>query len=93
MAPRDTHSYVKGVIEILSSNLELGGLNFHGDKIDNSTCIGCLYPARPADYIAYSVWGYCFIRGIGTPRPEIWIRQDTILTPFLCPIITGFNGG
>ena len=30
----------KGVIEILSSNLELGGLNFHGDKIGNSTCIG-----------------------------------------------------
>ncbi len=35
---------IKGVIEILSSDLELGGLNFHGDKIGNSTCIGCLYP-------------------------------------------------
>lgn len=39
-----------------------------------------------ADYMAISVWGYCFIRGKGTPRPEIWIKQDTILTPFLCPI-------
>lgn len=39
-----------------------------------------------ADYMAISVWGYCFIRGKGTPRPEIWIKQDTFLTPFLCPI-------
>ena len=35
----------KGVIEILSSIIELGGLNCSGGKIGNSTCIGCLYNA------------------------------------------------
>ncbi len=33
----------KGVIEILSSIIELGGLNFHEDKVGNSTYIGSLY--------------------------------------------------
>ena len=31
---------IKGVIEILSSNHKLGGLNCNEDKIGNSTCIG-----------------------------------------------------
>ena len=31
---------IKGVIEILSSNHKLGGLNCTEDKIGNSTCIG-----------------------------------------------------
>ena len=33
---------MKGVIEILSSNLELGGLICSEDKVYNSTCIGSL---------------------------------------------------
>lgn len=41
-----------------------------------------------AVYIANSVWGYCFIHCIGTPRPDLGIRQDTILTPFLCNNVT-----
>ena len=36
---------LKGVIEILSFIIELGGLNCSKGKIGNSTCIGCLYPA------------------------------------------------
>ena len=39
-----------------------------------------------ADYIANTVWGYCFICYKGTPRPDNEIRQDTILSPFLCSI-------
>ena len=39
------------------------------------------------DYIAISVWGYCFICGMGTPRPKNEIKQNTILTPFLCLIV------
>lgn len=39
------HFLIKGVIEILSSNLELGGLNCSEGKIGNSTCIGRLYPS------------------------------------------------
>lgn len=39
-----------------------------------------------AVYTAISVWGYCFICYKGTPRPDNEIRQDTILTPFLCSI-------
>lgn len=42
---RNPHILVKGVIEILSFIIELGGLNCSKDKIGNSTCIGCLYPA------------------------------------------------
>lgn len=38
------HFLIKGVIEILSSNLELGGLICSEGKVDNSTCIGRLYP-------------------------------------------------
>ena len=41
-----------------------------------------------ADYIAISVWGYCFICYKGTPRPDNEIKQDTILTPFLSSIVT-----
>jgi len=36
---------IKGVIEILSLIIELGGLNCSKDKVGNSTCIGCIYPA------------------------------------------------
>lgn len=36
---------LKGVIEILSFIIELGGLNCSEDKVGNSTCTGCLYPA------------------------------------------------
>lgn len=44
-----------------------------------------------ADYIAISVWGYCFICYKGTPRPDNEIRQDTILTPFSCLITKPFQ--
>ena len=44
-----------------------------------------------AVYIAKSVWGYCFICYKGTPRPDNEIRQDTILTPFLCLITKPFQ--
>lgn len=37
--------FEKGVIEILSSKVELGGLQCNEDKVGNSTCIDCLYPA------------------------------------------------
>ncbi len=33
--------------------------------------------------MAISVWGCCFIHGIGTPRPENRIRHNTISTSFL----------
>ena len=40
------HIIYKGVIEILSPKSNFANLNFHGDKVGNSTCIGCLYPAE-----------------------------------------------
>ncbi|WP_289766269.1 hypothetical protein [Bacteroides acidifaciens] len=46
-----------------------------------------------AEYIAISVWGYCFICYKGTPRPDNEIKQDTILTPFLCSITKPFRRG
>lgn len=39
------HFEIKGVIEILSSIIELGGLKSSEDKINNSTYTGCLYHA------------------------------------------------
>ena len=59
----------KGVIEILSSIIELGGLKFHEDKVGNSTCTDCIF--IPYGESALSVWGYCFIRGK--------VRQDLIM--------------
>lgn len=38
------------------------------------------------------MWGYCFIYGEGRPRPELQIKQDTFLTPFLCTYFTGPAG-
>ena len=37
-----------------------------------------------------TVWGCRLIRGKGKPRPEVRIRLNTILTPFLYPITNGF---
>ncbi|MCH5226625.1 MAG: hypothetical protein J1F16_02220 [Muribaculaceae bacterium] len=69
---------IKGVIEILSSNHKLGGLKFHEDKIGNSTYIDGYRSVLADSSNSKAVWGYCFICGIGTPRPVIWIKQDTI---------------
>ena len=43
--------------------------------ICNGTCIGCLYPAVNGRLYAISVWGYCFIYRMGTPRPDNEIKQ------------------
>lgn len=59
-------------------------MNCSKGKIGNSIYIGCLYPAVTGSLYGISVWGYCFICYKGTPRPDNEIRQDTILTPFLC---------
>ena len=75
---------IKGVIEILSSNHKLGGLNCNEGKISNSTCIEGYRPVMTDGSNSKTVWGYCFICCKGTPRPVIWIKQDTFLTPFLC---------
>ncbi len=85
------HFLSKGVIEILSSDLELGGLKY-AVKMRLAIApasVACIL-SHMADNIANSVWGYCFICCMGTPRPGIWIKQDTILTPFLYPIANGF---
>ena len=76
----------KGVIEILSFIIELGGLNVPKVKLQWHLHRLLYIRLYGSDYIAVSVWGYCFIRYIGTPRPDNGVRQDTFLTPFLCPI-------
>lgn len=59
----------------------------HEDEIGNATCIGSLYPV-----VTDSLYSFIGVGAIvlsmqkGRPRPELRIRQDTILTPFLCPI-------
>ena len=71
----------KGVIEILSSNFKLGRLKLHED-----TYIGSYTHTREGKVYALSVWGCHLIRVVGKPRPEVRIRFDTILTPFLCTV-------
>ena len=65
---------------------------FHEDEIGNGTCIGSLYFAVIGKIYSKSVWGYCFICGIGTPRPGSKIKQNTFSTPFLCTNFNRFNG-
>ena len=72
----------KGVIEILSFIIELGGLNVPKVKLQWHLHRLLYIRLYGSDYIAVSVWGYCFIRYIGTPRPDNGVRQDTFLTPF-----------
>ncbi len=45
-----------------------------------------ILPVKTAIIMAISVWGYCLICYTDTPRPEIKIKQNSILTPFLCVI-------
>ena len=67
-------------------------MKFHEDKIGNSTCIDGYRSVLADGSNSKAVWGYCFICGIGTPRPVIWIKQDTFLTPFLCLILKLLRG-
>ena len=73
---------IKGVIEILSSVLKLGGLDSNEDRIGNSTCIGGFLVCEITDYIAERCGAIVLSVGMGTPRPKNEIKQDTFLTPF-----------
>ena len=66
---------------LLKSNF--ANLNFHGDKVGNSTYIGCLYPAEIGRLYSKIGVGLLFYPWNRQMRePDDWIRQDTILTPF-----------
>ena len=52
LAERVKTFLIKGVIEILSSIIELGGLKCSEDKVGNSTALMAYDPQRFADYIA-----------------------------------------
>lgn len=70
---RNLH-FLQKVLLKLSSVLKLGGL-YSTKMIDNSTCIGCLYPAVNGRLYAISGVGLLFYLWNGTPRPKNEIKQ------------------
>gem|GEM_PF-3990640 len=57
--------------------------------IGNSTCIGCIYPALNGGLYSKIGVGLLFYPWKGQcEKPINRVRQDTILTPFLCSIVT-----
>ena len=83
---------IKGVIEILSSNHKLGGLNSNEDKVGNRPALTAYTPPQAVVYMAIG-GGYCFIRWKGTPRPVIWIKQRYIsYTLFISTLLRFFGG-
>lgn len=75
MRSRVVKFLLKGVIEILSSKFKLGRLKLHEDKVDNSTCIRCLYPPLMVAY--WHIWCGAIVLSmqLGRPRPEFGIKQ------------------
>ena len=82
----------KGVIEILSSIIELGGLKTVARIVlNNSTYIGCICAAPPkgGQYMPYPGVRLLFYLLQGTPRPDNEVKQYRSSHPFyvLHPIL------